>query len=81
MAATRLKRENVRIYQTDKLKFLKKASEDRGVRHDLSEAFFKKNALMQRILALVREWDRDQGEKRFKLLHLGLYASSKNSKR
>ena len=42
MAATRLKRENVRIYQTDKLKFLKKASEDRGVRHDLSEAFKKK---------------------------------------
>ena len=42
MAATRLKRENVRIYQTDKLRFLKKASEDRGVRHDLSEAFFKK---------------------------------------
>ena len=40
MAATRLKRENVRIYQTDKLRFLKKASEDRGVRHDLSEAFF-----------------------------------------
>ena len=41
-------------YRRSKILFLKKANRRLGRSHDLSEAFFKKkNALMQRILALV----------------------------